>query len=75
MATSSDDIQLRLAQTWLHRALSRQTSGTLWSKIKFWHERARQRRALLAMDAFQLKDIGVTSADAYREGIKPFWRG
>lgn len=34
----------------------------------------RQRRALLALDAAMLKDIGISRADAIREGSKPCWR-
>jgi uncharacterized protein YjiS (DUF1127 family) len=40
-----------------------------------WHELARQRRALLALDDRMLKDIGITRADAEREASRPFWRG
>ncbi|MFO1036635.1 MAG: DUF1127 domain-containing protein [Geminicoccaceae bacterium] len=38
-----------------------------------WHERRRQRRALLSLDDHMLKDLGLTRADAWREGRKPFW--
>ncbi|HRX63048.1 MAG TPA: DUF1127 domain-containing protein [Candidatus Competibacter sp.] len=34
----------------------------------------RQRRALLALDEAMLKDMGISRADAFREGDKPFWR-
>ncbi len=34
----------------------------------------RQRRTLLALDDRMLKDIGISRADALREGNKPFWR-
>ena len=34
----------------------------------------RQRRALLALDERMLKDIGISRADAIREGGTPFWR-
>lgn len=34
----------------------------------------RQRRALLALDAAMLKDLGISRADALREGGKPFWQ-
>ena len=33
-----------------------------------------QRRALLALDAAQLKDVGISAAEAWGEGHKPFWR-
>ena len=38
------------------------------------HQRRRQRRALLALNDHALKDIGLSSADAWQEGHKPFWR-
>ena len=36
-------------------------------------ERRRSRMALLEMSEDQLKDIGISRADAHREGILPFW--
>ncbi|NJN46608.1 MAG: DUF1127 domain-containing protein [Candidatus Competibacteraceae bacterium] len=39
-----------------------------------WWERARQRRALMALDERMRKDIGVSRADVMREVSKPFWR-
>lgn len=39
-----------------------------------WHERAAQRRALMAMDDRTLKDIGISRADVEMEICKPFWR-
>ncbi len=38
-----------------------------------WSERSRQRRQLMAMDEMALHDIGVTRADAVREGSKRMW--
>jgi uncharacterized protein YjiS (DUF1127 family) len=38
-----------------------------------WHELTQQRRRLLALDERMLKDIGLTRADACREGARPFW--
>lgn len=37
-------------------------------------ERARERRALMALDDRLLKDIGLSRADAVREWSKPPWR-
>lgn len=34
---------------------------------------ARQRRALLALDPHQLRDIGITPAQATAEAQKPVW--
>jgi uncharacterized protein YjiS (DUF1127 family) len=39
-----------------------------------WHELARQRRALLALDDRMLKDIGISRAEAEGEACRPFWR-
>jgi uncharacterized protein YjiS (DUF1127 family) len=36
-------------------------------------DRRRSRMALLELTDEQLKDIGVSRADAYREGIRPPW--
>lgn len=41
--------------------------------IMIWQERAEQRCALKELDSRQLKDIGITRADASREAAKPFW--
>ena len=45
------------ALSWLHNIL----------------ERRRSRLALLEMSDEQLKDIGISRADAYREGHIPLW--
>ena len=42
--------------------------------LEEWAERRRQRRTLLALNDHALKDIGFSSADAWQEGSKPFWR-
>jgi len=42
--------------------------------LLFWHERARQRDQLRQLDAYALKDIGITREEALRESWKPFWR-
>jgi uncharacterized protein YjiS (DUF1127 family) len=43
--------------------------------VDTWIERHRQRNALLELNDAMLKDIGVSRADAEREGSKPFWVG
>jgi uncharacterized protein YjiS (DUF1127 family) len=39
-----------------------------------WHERACQRRQLLALSDAALKDFGASRADAVCEAEKPVWR-
>jgi uncharacterized protein YjiS (DUF1127 family) len=36
-------------------------------------ERRRSRRLLQELTDYQLKDIGITRSEAYREGRRPFW--
>ncbi|MCW8848055.1 MAG: DUF1127 domain-containing protein [Sedimenticola sp.] len=38
-----------------------------------WHERYRQRRALISLDDRMLKDIGISRCEAEHESEKPFW--
>jgi uncharacterized protein YjiS (DUF1127 family) len=42
--------------------------------LAVWRERARSRAELAALDARQLADIGLSTADAWTEISKPFWR-
>lgn len=42
--------------------------------IRLWIERSRQRRELAALSDYQLRDIGLSRADAHWEYSKPFWR-
>jgi uncharacterized protein YjiS (DUF1127 family) len=39
-----------------------------------WHERARQRSALVELSDYMLCDIGISRAAAIDEAEKPFWR-
>ena len=61
----------------LHRSAplpARKRLARLTMAFEGWLERRRQRRALLALDDKLLKDIGLSPADAWQEGHKPFWR-
>jgi uncharacterized protein YjiS (DUF1127 family) len=40
-----------------------------------WRWRARTRRQLAMLDAYGLKDLGLTLMDQRIECAKPFWRG
>ncbi len=52
-------------------------SGTAFASVLSWIdtqlERRKSRRSLLEMSDDQLKDIGISRADAYREGNKAMW--
>ena len=56
------------------RPVARPSAGGLVAAVDRWLARHSQRRALLALDAAQLKDIGISAAEAWGEGHKPFWR-
>lgn len=43
-------------------------------KLKLWERNYRSRRQLLTLAPDQLKDIGLSRADALREGKLPFWK-
>ncbi|MDQ0326825.1 uncharacterized protein YjiS (DUF1127 family) [Rhodopseudomonas julia] len=45
----------------------------LSSRLALIMQRRRTRRALLSLTDDQLKDIGVSRADAYREGLRRPW--
>jgi uncharacterized protein YjiS (DUF1127 family) len=57
------------------RPVSQSSISVLVATVERWLERRSQRRALLALDNALLKDVGLTSAQAWAEGSKPFWRG
>jgi uncharacterized protein YjiS (DUF1127 family) len=42
--------------------------------LYLWQRRLRDRDLLLHMSTAQLKDIGLSRADALQEAEKPFWR-
>ena len=50
-----------------------QVVRSLAQQIDALLERRRGRLALLEMTDEQLRDIGVSRSDAYREGIRRFW--
>jgi uncharacterized protein YjiS (DUF1127 family) len=39
-----------------------------------WHDRARQRRALLGLSDDMLVDVGISRSEALKEARKAFWR-
>jgi uncharacterized protein YjiS (DUF1127 family) len=51
-------------------------AGTsITSTIREWNRRQSSRKALLEMSDHLLKDIGISRAEALREGSKAFWKG
>ncbi|MGH6922626.1 MAG: DUF1127 domain-containing protein [Propylenella sp.] len=47
--------------------------GGLLACVEAMMQRHCSRRLLLSMTDEQLKDIGISRADAYREARRPFW--
>lgn len=63
--------RLRSTPLWHRLAQALRAAMTL---VRLWHERARQRAHLAALDARMLRDIGITPSEVARECEKPFWR-
>ena len=62
----------RVPQVPLRRSLSERLATVLfWLERQM--ERRRSRRALLRLNDDQLKDIGLSRADAHGEASRPFW--
>ncbi len=59
---------------WRSRAGAEWTASRILDTLATWQERAARRTHLSELDAFLLKDMGVTRADAEYEAVKPFWR-
>ena len=64
----------RTYSAWRRRRERIHPAAAAWILFATWIERARQRKALAVLDDHQLRDIGITRADAVRECEKPFWR-
>ncbi|MEM7405506.1 MAG: DUF1127 domain-containing protein [Pseudomonadota bacterium] len=65
------------AATVAQRPLKRRAADVVihvFGVLKTWHERSRQRRELLLLDARALRDIGLDHNAVMAEVDKPFWR-
>lgn len=51
----------------------RGAGARLVQALLLWQELNRQRHSLLTLDDRMLKDLGLSRADAHREGLRPFW--
>ncbi|WP_030071154.1 DUF1127 domain-containing protein [Halomonas alkaliantarctica] len=54
--------------------MSRFSLTQIRCQLRHYHQRRRSRRQLLTLDDRLLEDIGITRAQACKEGHKPFWR-
>jgi uncharacterized protein YjiS (DUF1127 family) len=64
----SSDGQPRLLDARPHAS---EPEASRWQR---WWRRLSTRRALLELDAAQLKDIGITREQALEEALRPFWK-
>jgi uncharacterized protein YjiS (DUF1127 family) len=63
-----------IASVWPRQAVSLGAlAKAVWRQFKRWHELARQRRQLAALNDAALKDIGLSRADVMQETERPFW--
>lgn len=56
------------------RVMRQRALAVLGEQLVLWWHRARGRRALARMTDRQLRDIGLTRAQARHESAKPFWQ-
>lgn len=68
------EISRRLVSTWGAELSLGQLLRNAIDLILLWHERSRQRRALMSLDDRLLRDIGIDRLEADIEIRKPFWR-
>ena len=70
--------QVNLHQSISGQALPRPHARGLWRAITAlvatWQSRAQQRRELLEMEPWVLRDLGISRVEAASEAAKPFWR-
>jgi uncharacterized protein YjiS (DUF1127 family) len=64
---------LALAATFSHPWLLPQPWRRFGRQLKRWWQLAEQRRQLAQLGDAQLKDIGLSRADALQEAERPFW--
>lgn len=71
------DVRLALHSQELVDGQARSVKASYPSNLSRWalfQQRRATRRALLSLNADQLKDVGLTAEQAREEGVKPFWR-
>ncbi|MEH6567361.1 MAG: DUF1127 domain-containing protein [Halopseudomonas sp.] len=44
-----------------------------WRQLARWHRLSYERRLLASLSDGQLKDIGISRAEALQEADRPFW--
>ncbi|WP_339527671.1 DUF1127 domain-containing protein [Pseudomonas mucidolens] len=72
------DVRLVLRSQELEAGQQRSMAGLEPAAISRWTlfwRRRHTRKALLELTHEQLRDIGLDTEQARREGLKPFWRG
>lgn len=57
------------------QAFSRNIVNRATALLTLWMQRSRQRHVLSSLQDHELKDIGISRADAIQESNKPFWKG
>ncbi|MCY1398882.1 hypothetical protein D9M71_139250 [compost metagenome] len=42
-------------------------------RVRRWEQLYRERRALMRLNDAQLRDIGLSRVDVFKESVRPFW--
>lgn len=61
-------------RAWAPMGFLTRISGRVFTVLYEWQQRASTRHHLMTLDGRMLEDIGLSRADAEREGRKQFWR-
>jgi uncharacterized protein YjiS (DUF1127 family) len=73
-ATASRSPFVRSAGFETMSAAAQDSLPAILERLLVWHDRARQRRALLSLSDEMLGDIGISRTEALNEAGKAFWR-
>ncbi len=61
-------------RAWVPTGFLANIASRAFAVLYEWQQRASSRHHLMALDDRMLKDIGLSGAEAEREGRKLFWR-
>ena len=71
--TDTANLDTLVPKTWASIGYPAKIAGRVFAVLYKWQRRASTRHHLITLDGRMLNDIGLSRADAEREGRKNFW--